>query len=351
LLLGRAWTRQQRGIVAAVRDARWMSELDGRLLGMDSRRLLDPSVREILRTQCDLITRSQARTAGLSEAALRSRVRSAGPWKVVLPGIYLSHNGLLAAGQREMAAVLYAGPDSVITGAAAVTRHGLSWTNSDDVDVLVPHASKRQSHGFVRVHRTRRMPEAPVYIDGLRWAPAARAVADATRGHLELRDVRALVASAVQQRRCTVGQLLTELREGPTQGSGALRAALEEVADGVASAAEGDMRKLIKRGGLPEPLYNPRLYVGSDFLAEPDLYWREAGVAGEVDSREWHLSPELWARTLERHSRMSAQGIIVVHYTPRRIRTDGAQVVAELRSAIEAGRRRPALAVRVVPGR
>jgi hypothetical protein len=130
-----------------------------------------------------------------------------------------------------------------------------------------------------------------------------------------------------------------------------LRAALEEVASGVASSAEGDLRKLIKSGGLPEPMYNARLYVGSDFLAQPDLYWREAGVAGEVDSREWHLSPELWAKTMERHAKMSAQGIIVVHYTPLQIRTDGARVLAELRSTIEAGRRRPELAVRVVAGR
>lgn len=316
-----------------------------------SSRNLDLAVREMLRTQCDLITRSQVLNAGMSEASLRNRLRSAGPWKVVLPGIYLSHSGLLTVGQREAAAVLYAGPGSIITGAAAVLRHGLNWQSSETVDVLVPHANKRQSKGFVRVHRTSRVPEAPVRIDGLEWAPPARAVADTVRGHIELRAVRELVASAVQQRRCTVGHLIAELRAGPTQGSGALRAALEEVADGVASGAEGDLRKLIKGGRLPDPMYNPRLYVGSDFLAQPDLYWRDAGVAGEVDSREWHLSPELWARTLERHAKMSAQGIIVVHYTPRRIRTDGARVLAELRSAIEAGRRRSELTVRVIPGR
>lgn len=301
--------------------------------------------------QCDLITRSQALTAGMSEATLRNRLRSSGPWKVVLPGIYLSHSGLLTAGQREAAAVLYAGSDSVITGDAAVVRHGLNWPSSEAIDVLVPHGCKRQSNGFVRVHRTSRMPDKTWRIDGLRWATPARAVADAARHEREVRDVRALVAQAVQRDKCTVGQLAVELRAGPTQGSGALRAALEEVADGVASAAEGDLRKLIKRGGLPAPMYNPQLYVGPVFLAQPDLYWREAGVAGQVDSREWHLSPDLWARTLERHAKMSAQGIIVVHYTPRRIRTDGSRVLAELRSTIEAGRRRPKLEVRVVAGR
>jgi hypothetical protein len=138
------------------------------------------------------------------------------------------------------------------------------------------------------------------------------------------------------------------LREGPNQGAGALRLALAEVADGVASVAEGDLRKLIKNGGLPEPMYNPRLLVGDMFLAQPDVWWGKAGVAAEVDSREWHLSPAAWERTQARHAAMSAHGILVLHYTPRRVRANGADVVAELRAAIEAGRRRPPLPIRAV---
>ena len=38
--------------------------------------------------------------------------------------------------------------------------------------------------------------------------------------------------------------------------------AFEEVADGVRSSAEGDLRTLVKRERLPEPMYNPRLYAG-----------------------------------------------------------------------------------------
>lgn len=304
-----------------------------------------------LHQQGGLISRSQLLAAGWTEAAVRYRTRVDGPWKAVLPGVYLTFGGGLTAGQREIAAVLYAGRDCVITGRAALQQYGVRVPLTETVDVLIPDARKLQSTGFVRTHRTERMPQSPVRRDGICWAPVARALADTSRGDLELRDIRALVAEAVQHRKCTISQLAEELHSGPKRGSAALRAALEEVADGVASAAEGDLRKLIKKGGLPEPLYNPRLYVGPDFLAQPDLYWHDAGVAGEVDSREWHLSPELWARTLERHARMSAQGIIVVHYTPRRIRTDSARVLAELRSTIEAGRQRPELAVRVVAAR
>lgn len=309
----------------------------------------DRAVLDVLRRQGYLITRSQALEAGWSEGTLRYRTRAAGPWGVVLPGVYTNHNGPLTGVQREIAAVLYAGRGCVITGQAALQRHGVPIPKTEVVDVLIPHSTRRQSAGFVRVHRTSRMPERPWVSNGIRWAPVTRAVADVARGGLALREVRAVVAAAVQRRQCTIQQLAAELGAGRPQGSSALRAALEEVADGVASAAEGDLRRLVRVSRLPEPLYNPQLYVGDEFLAQPDLWWRDAGVAGELDSREWHLSPELWQKTIARHSAMSAQGIIVLHFTPSQIKTDAARVVGELRSAIEAGLRRPPLTIRTVP--
>ena len=311
----------------------------------------DRTISSYLLQQGNLITRSQALSAGLSEAALRYRTRVGGPWRAVLPGIYLGNNGPLARGQQEIAAMLYAGPECMITGYAALQRQGVRVPMTETIDVLVPSRMKRQDVDFIRVHRTAKMPQMPVVHGGLHWVPAARAVADAARGDLELTEVRAIVADAVQNKACTISELAEELRTGPKQRSGMLRAALEEVADGVASIAEGDLRKLIKNGRLPEPMYNPRLYVGSEFLAQPDVWWKDAGVAGEVDSREWHLSPALWARTMNRHDKMSAQGILVLHFSPRRIRSDGANVTAELRSAIESGRRRPPLPIRAVPSR
>jgi len=301
--------------------------------------------------QGDLITRAQALSCGLSQDALRHRIRAGGPWKVVLPGIYLTHSGMLTGGQREIAAALYAGPEYAITGLTALQRHGIRVPLAETVDVLIPATRKRQSAGFVHTRRTHRMPEPPWLSAGIRWAPAARAVADAARGGLELSDVRAIVADAVQRRKCSVTQLAAELRAGSAQRSGALAAALEEVATGIASVTEGDLRKLIKSGRLPEPLYNAQRYVGDEFSGQPDAWWRDAGVAGEVDSREWHLSPAQWERTMARHATMSAAGIIVIHVTPRRIRLDGARVLAEFRSAIEAGRKRPPLPVRTVPSR
>lgn len=72
-------------------------------------------------------------------------------------------------------------------------------------------------------------------------------------------------------------------------------------------------------------------------------------VAVEVDSSEWHLSPRDWERTLARHSRMSALGIIVLHCTPRVPRAEPRVVAAQIRSALDSGRGRSLPELRTSP--
>lgn len=269
---------------------------------------------------------------------------------MVLPGVYLAHDGLLTVAQRELAAVLYAGPRCLITGNAALNRFGLRVPPSEAIDVLIPEETRRQSVKFVRVHRTIRMPEKPWRIDELSWAPPPRAVADAARFNTDYRQVRALVADAVQRGKVTVAQLVIELQAGPKHGSAALRSTLEEVADGIRSAAEGDLRILIKRSGLPAPMYNADLYTeAGDFITQADAWWGDAGVAGEVESRAWHFSPADWEKTLAKRALMAAHGIIVVQATPNQLHSEGQRVISQFRSAVEAGLRRPPLPIRAVP--
>jgi very-short-patch-repair endonuclease len=107
------------------------------------------------------------------------------------------------------------------------------------------------------------------------------------------------------------------------------------------SVAEADLMHLIKRSSLPTPLYNPRLYVHGDFLAKPDTWWEDAGVVAEVDSRQWHLSPEAWEQTMRRHDQMGAAGITVLHFSPNQIRNEPGFVVRTIQGALEAGRPLP----------
>jgi len=284
----------------------------------------------------------------MSEKALRQRLRPNGPWQVVLPGVYLAQTGALRYEHRIAAAFLHAGSGIAVTGLGAAARHGIPCNPGEFVDVLVPQPCRRCDVRFVRLHRTILLPKT--YNDGgfVPFAAPARAVADATRLMTDLTEVRALVAAGVQRGKVSVWQLAEELKAGPRQGSALLRQALVEVADGVRSTAEGDLRTLIKRNGLPEPLYNPRLYVGEEFLASPDAWWRDAGVAAEADSKEYHLSPAQWASTMDRHALMTAQGILVLHFPPSKIRHDGRTVAEQIRKALDSSRG-PLPHIRTVP--
>jgi hypothetical protein len=303
----------------------------------------------ILDRQIDVITREQAHAVGVTESALRHRLRPGGSWRALLPTVYIASTGMPSLAQQQMAAQLYGGPRSVITGPAAALAHRIRLPQTEFVDVLVPLARQRRDAGFARLHRTSRMPDRVCKFGPIRYALAPRAVADTVRAQTSLRDVRAVVADAVQRSVCTVHDLSVELAAGPRAGSALFREALSDVADGIRSAAEGDLKDLLVKSGLPMPLFNPSLYDGDTFVARPDAYWPEFGVAVEVDSRQWHISPEDHANTLARRRRMGKYTIIVMPFTPKQIRAQPAAVITEIRNTLDSARGRPPLNLRTIP--
>ncbi len=182
------------------------------------------------------------------------------------------------------------------------------------------------------------------------YALPARATADAVRGLADLRAARALLAGVVQVGGCSTSELADELNAGPIRYSAQLRTVLAEVADGVRSAPEADLRLLITKARLPIPLFNPRLYLPDGaFLAQPDAWWPEAGLAVEVDSRRWHLRPDDWERTMDRHARLGQHSVVTLHFTPHRLRTDQGFVMTAMRNAYHSGITRPPLPITTLP--
>jgi hypothetical protein len=303
----------------------------------------------VLAKQQDIISRSQAIDCSMSVPALRYKTRPDGPWQVVLPTVYSAVSGTLTLSQRLVAAYLYAGRPVAITGLAAVRYHGIRTERTDFVDVLVPLDCRRADAGFARLHRSSMVP-SPLFQDGaIRYVPPARAVADAARFLRTMPEIRSVVAAAVQQRKVEIAELTAELSLVSPRGTAGLRAALAEVVAGARSVAESDLMRLTKRAGLPAPIFNAQLFVDGRLLAIVDAWWPEAGVAVEVESREWHFAPADWERTLARSARLTAHGILVVHITPRKIRVAGAEVAQEIRAAIEAGKKRPPLQIVAKP--
>jgi hypothetical protein len=299
----------------------------------------------ILSRQHQVITRQQALQCGVPHSTVESWVTPGARWQKMLPGVYSTVTGKPTQQQRHVAALLYAGPQSVITGPAAIRLHRLRSPGPDTIDVLVPWTVKRQSTAFVRVLRTRRMPG--FYSTGpVRFARVGRAVADAARGFAALDDVRTVVAEVVQRRACTIAEIGLELEEGSSRGGVHLRTALEEVRAGARSAAEARFLKRLQHSDLPMPEFNVLLVAadGTD-IAEVDAWWAASGVAVEIDSQEYHFYRADWLKTSAKHSRMLKYGILPHHFAPSRIDTDWDAVRDELKCSIEKGLQRPPLPI------
>jgi hypothetical protein len=288
----------------------------------------------LIAAQDGIVSRSQLR-GELSDQSIWWRIE-ADRWQYVLPGTYAAFSGRLTSFQRVIAAAVYCGPGAQITGSQALRWHGFRYAGDDDaVHTLIPHDRRRRSIGFVVVERTCRLDRQPRRLGAVEMCGVARAVADTCRTLSSTQDARAVVAESVQRGKTTVAALSAELSAGQRRGSAMLRRCILEIAAGVRSAPEGEIRELLGRSrALPGVLWNPRLMTAAGHrLPTPDGWIADVGIAIEIDSREYHTSPADWQRTLERHNEFARHGILVLHFTPAQIRKDPAKVVATVERA------------------
>jgi hypothetical protein len=302
-------------------------------------------LRRTLTSQRQVITRSQALACGIPHSTVNAWCRPGGRWQKLLPGVYSAVTGKPTLDQRQVAALLYAGTASIITGPTAMRLHRLRSPGPDTIDVLVPWTVKRQSIAFVHIHRTRRLPDFNT-TGSIRFVRVARAVTDAARQFTALDDVRAVVAEAVQRRACTIGAIGLELDKGPSHDTIHLRAALAEVRDGIRSVAEARFRQRVLRSDLPPPMFNAFLRAadGTD-IGEVDAWWADSGVSVEIDSQEYHFYRDGWLRTDAKRGRLLKAGIFPHNIAPVRVDTDWPAIYDELKSSMAKGLERPQLPI------
>jgi hypothetical protein len=303
--------------------------------------------------QYGLLTAAQLAALGVTRSSISRSDRLGGMFSRVLPGVHrVDGRGPLTRDQRDQAALLYAGPASLITGAEMLRGKRIraaeheGFRSQDRIHALVPHETHRASHGFVTVERTRFMP-AFREKDGLRFAVLPRAVMDAVRRCTDENAARALIFEVVQRGLVTPEALEDERRRGQIRGSRFARLALEEVFAGARSVAEGDVRQAFLAHGWTDLRFNPRLYLPDGrFLACPDVY-DPSGVCLEIDSREHHFGVASWEATMRRHAFMTAHGLAVIHTPPSRWAREPDAVIEEFTQAVDVRRSWPPLDLRV----
>ncbi len=285
----------------------------------------------------------QLRRAGVSDRRTQRLCGPGGPWRRLHPGVVLLRN--TAPTRRELLHAAFAryGPEVVITGADALQAHGVKCPcpASSDIRLLVPDRCRVTACEGVRPARTARLPD-PVLVDGLPFAPPARATLDVARLEPDPARIRPLLTLPLYWGLCDRQELLTELDAGPQRGTAVVRRVLRELDEGPIQA-HGLATRVLDMAHLPPPSWDLTICDRRGRpLGEADAWWDEFGLA-------WQYRCTPGPGGGFSHLALAATGIVLVRCTVRQLRQAPQEVAQELARAFGEASRTPRPRVRTVP--
>ncbi len=283
---------------------------------------------QILAAQDGVISRRQAIAAGMSDATIRRRVTSCA-WARVFPGVYRHTAPVVDDRLMLRAAVLWLGPQAVVSGSWAAWWHGLCAEPSGPIGLTMPRVtgSRRQRH--VRVRRRDLDPADIVVVDRLRLTSRAlTALENAAFPHGDDVFDRAL------QRHVSVHQLTDSLgRLRGATGAPAARQRTALAADGTVSRPERALAAALRAAGLTQVTAGVRVLAG-DRWCWLDFAVEARKLAIEVDGISAHSDPATFHDDRDRQNALILAGWTVLRFTPWQIRTDLPGVLRQISAAL-----------------
>jgi predicted transcriptional regulator of viral defense system len=295
-----------------------------------------PEVR-LARRHHGVLTRDQLREVGLSEAAIRHRVRSGRLFRV--------HRGVYAVGRpdltregRWLAAVRACRAGALL----GLVPAGLLWRIIERGDerphVIVPGGAGRRGHAGLRVHRSLSLvPGDATERHGIPVTTPSRTLVDLAR----VLDAKALKRAVRQAERLRLVDLVA-LRArvaAPTTDVAAARLR-RLLANYVPAPLEGDLEEVFHdlciRHGLPLP--EAQVPFG-DYRV--DFLWPDAGFVVEVDDRTTHETLVARVDDAAKDRYLASLGLEVARYPGVELTRRPAAVAREISAAL--ARRRRAL--------
>lgn len=254
--------------------------------------MLETMLADLASRQYGLFPRAQAQAVGLTERLIEMRLRT-GRWVRVAPGVY-GLPGVPPSWRRDlMAACLQAGPGGVVSHEAAAALHGLATMTPGPVVVMLAHGD----HQHLRTGRLRQSTDLRLHhctvVDGIPVTTVARTIVDLA-GAVRPGRLRMVVEDALAARKCTLDDLsrcYEELRRPGKRGMTSIGLVLRSLGPGPVRSAtvlERLLRKVLRDGGLPDPVPEHDLPWTRDTQGRVDLAYPVARVIIEADSRRWH---------------------------------------------------------------
>jgi very-short-patch-repair endonuclease/predicted transcriptional regulator of viral defense system len=284
--------------------------------------------------QHEQITTAQLLDAGLSETAIRNRVRTR--------RLYRVHRGVLSVGrppvrseEHWMAAVLACGESAALSHASGAANLGIRASAATIVDVTSPTGRGRRLPG-IRVHRSRLEPWEVTVVNGIPTTTCARTLLDLAEvlhpgalskaldqaeieRLLDLVDLRRVLAH--NQGRCGVRPLRT------------LLASLDPQTKRTRNHFERALYMLCEKASLPLPEPSRWLNLEGRWI-EADFLWPDARLVLETDGFETHSTRQAFERDRAKDALLLRAGYRVIRVTWRQLVREPSIVAATIRAGL-----------------
>jgi len=292
-----------------------------------------PDVRELQRKQHGVVERSQLRSLGFSEEAIRHGIES-GRLHALWRGVYAVGRPEVTLRGRWMAAVLSCGDSALLSHRCAGAHWGLI-RSAPGIEVVVPYDVVRRRPG-IRVRRRRGLDARHRrVIDGIPVTDPVSTLVDlascmATQ-HLE-RAINEADRLDLVDPETLAGALGSLPRRRPGVARLGRLLARQTFTD---SGLERRFLALARSAGLPTP--ETQAWINGYRV---DFYWPWLGLVVETDGLRYHRTPGQQAKDQHRDQAHVMAGLTAlrfpeaqIRYEPRRVQATLAAVATRLRAA------------------
>jgi very-short-patch-repair endonuclease len=289
----------------------------------------DWEVARLAQSQRGVVDRSQLLAAGLSPAAIETRLRH-GRLHRLHRGVYAVGHTALAPLAREQAALLAGGPGAAVSHRSAAALWGFCESHEGPVDITT---GRRIRQPGITAHRSRIGSTETTVRAGLAVTSPARTLLDLAEVG-SMAEVEEAVGAARVARWVTAETLLAYARASVgRRGVRVLTGVLEQAREEgfTRSRAERRLLALLRDAGLPAPEVNV-VVLGR----ERDAVWRAERVIVELDSWAHHSSRTAFEADRLRIAELAAHGWHTVPVTWRQLTQGPYGVVARISAALAA---------------
>lgn len=245
-------------------------------------------------------SREQALARGITDNELQHR-RATGRLVSVYRGVYRMAGSTPSWNQRLMAASLAQKHQGVVSHRSAAKLERLIGAQERPLELIVPRSVNRARRSGLLLHTGLLSPADVITIGPFRVTHPARTlfdlatVVDADMLEEALDDAIARAVVTLPRLRWQLGQLATSGRDGICVMRRFLGARKGRGSD---SPLETRLLRLIRDGGLPQPVQQYPISSDGRIVARVDLAYPRERIAIEADGGRFHKRPRTWQRDL-----------------------------------------------------